>query len=106
MGQACSSQRPAQPGVHPPRRGWYLDACDETGLGRYSADAIKQALRNGTRLDGKKFAPPMSLLIAHISGMSEADIDALCAYMKTLPAARRKPPERELVASMRAQLGG
>lgn len=79
---------------------------NETGLGRYSADAIKQALRNGTRLDGKKFAPPMSLLIPHISGMSEADIDALVAYLKTLPAARRKPPERELVASMRAQLGG
>src|SRR5499427_7052538 len=78
----------------------------ETGLGRYSADAIKQALRNGTRLDGKRMAPPMSLLIPHISGMSEPDIDALVAYMKTLPPARRKPPERELVASMRAQLGG
>jgi mono/diheme cytochrome c family protein len=77
----------------------------ETGLGRYSADAIKQALRNGTRLDGKRMAPPMSLLIPHISGMSEADIDALVAYMKTLPASKRKPPERELVASMRAQLG-
>ena len=42
----------------------------ETGLGRYDADAIKQALRNGTRLDGKKLAPPMSILIPHISGMS------------------------------------
>jgi mono/diheme cytochrome c family protein len=78
----------------------------ETGLGRYSADAIKQALRNGTRLDGKRMAPPMSLLIPHISGMSEADIDALVAYMKTLPSAKRKAPERELVASMRTQLGG
>jgi mono/diheme cytochrome c family protein len=78
----------------------------ETGLGRYTADAIKQALRNGTRLDGKKLAPPMSILIPHTSGMSEADIDALVAYMKTLPAAKRKTPERELAASMRAQLGG
>jgi mono/diheme cytochrome c family protein len=78
----------------------------ETGLGRYSPDAIKQALRNGTRLDGKKLAPPMSILIPHISGMSDADIDALVAYMKTLPAAKRKVPERELPASLRAQLGG
>jgi Cytochrome c/Cytochrome C oxidase, cbb3-type, subunit III len=78
----------------------------ETGIGRYGADAVKQALRNGTRLDGKKLAPPMSILIPHISGMSEADIDALVAYLKTLPAAKRKLPERELVASMRAQLGG
>jgi mono/diheme cytochrome c family protein len=77
----------------------------ETGLGRYDAEAIKRALRNGTRLDGKKLAPPMSILIPHISGMTEEDVDALVAYMKTLPAAKRKPPERELVESMRAQLG-
>ena len=77
----------------------------ETGLGRYSADAIKQALRNGTRLDGKKLAPPMSILIPHLSGMTEEDIDALVAYLKYLPAAKRKPPERELGPAMRAQLG-
>ena len=77
----------------------------ETGLGRYSADAIKQALRNGTRLDGKKLAPPMSILIPHLSGMTEDDIDALVAYIKTLPAAKRKPPERQLNEALRAQLG-
>ena len=77
----------------------------ETGLGRYGADAIKQALRNGTRLDGKKLAPPMSILIPHLSGMTEDDIDALVAYIKTLPAAKRKPPERQLNEALRAQLG-
>jgi cytochrome c553 len=77
----------------------------DTGLGRYDADAIKQALRNGNRLDGKKLAPPMSILMPHISGMSEDDLDALAAYIKTLPAAKRKPPERQLVDAVRAQLG-
>jgi mono/diheme cytochrome c family protein len=77
----------------------------ETGLGRYGADAIKQALRNGTRLDGKKLAPPMSILIPHLSGMTEDDIDALVSYIKTLPAAKRKPPERQLNEALRAQLG-
>jgi len=77
----------------------------ETGLGRYSADAIKQALRNGTRLDGKKLAPPMSILIPHLSGMTDEDMDALVTYLKYLPAAKRKPPERELGPAMRAQLG-
>jgi mono/diheme cytochrome c family protein len=77
----------------------------ETGLGRYGADAIKQALRNGTRLDGKKFAPPMSILMPHISGMTDEDVDALVAYLKTLPAAKRKQPERQLVEPLRAQLG-
>jgi cytochrome c553 len=50
-------------------------------------------------------APPMSILIPHLSGMSEDDIDALVAYMKILPAAKRKPPERELGPALRAQLG-
>jgi hypothetical protein len=50
-------------------------------------------------------APPMSILIPHISGMSDDDLDALVAYMKILPAAKRKPPERELAAAVRAQLG-
>jgi mono/diheme cytochrome c family protein len=77
----------------------------ETGLGRYDADAIKQALRNGTRLDGKKYAPPMSMLMPHLSGMTDEDLDALAAYIKTLPAAKRKTPERQLVDSLRAQLG-
>ena len=77
----------------------------ETGIGRYGADAVKQALRNGTRLDGKKFAPPMSILMPHISGMTDEDVDALVAYLKTLPAAKRKQPERQLVEPLRAQLG-
>jgi mono/diheme cytochrome c family protein len=77
----------------------------ETGLGRHDAAAVKQALRNGTRLDGKKFAPPMSILMPHISGMTDEDMDALVAYMKTLPAAKRKQPERQLTEPLRAQLG-
>ena len=77
----------------------------ETGLGRYSADQIKQALRNGTRLDGRKLAPPMSILIPHLSGMHEEDVDALVTYMKYLPAAKRKQPERELGPALRARLG-
>jgi mono/diheme cytochrome c family protein len=77
----------------------------ETGLGRYDAAAVKQALRNGTRLDGKRFAPPMSMLMPHISGMTDEDIDALVAYLKTLPAAKRKQPERQLAEPLRAQLG-
>jgi len=78
----------------------------DTGLGRYGADAVKQALLNGTRLDGRKLAPPMSILIPHISGMKEEDLDALVEYLKTLPPAKRKAPERELAPAMRAQLGG
>ena len=64
-------------------------AMPRPGSAATTPTAIKQALRNGTRLDGKKMAPPMSMLIPHLSGMSEEDLDALVAYIKTLPAAKR-----------------
>lgn len=78
----------------------------ETGLGRYSAESIKTALKNGKRLDGKTMAPPMSLFIPHISGMPEEDLDALVAFLKSLPAVKKKIPERELNAEWKARLGG
>jgi cytochrome c553 len=76
----------------------------ETGLGRYSAAQIKAAIQNGVRLDGKKMAPPMSQLIPHFSGMTDEDLDALVAYLKSLPPARRAVPERELVAELAREL--
>jgi mono/diheme cytochrome c family protein len=83
-----------------------LTADSETGIGRYDAAALKQALRNGTRLDGKKLASPMSILIPHLSGMSDEDLDALVGYLKTLPPAKHAVPERQLTEAVRAQLGG
>jgi mono/diheme cytochrome c family protein len=78
----------------------------ETGLGRYDAAAIKEALRNGTRLDGKRMAAPMSVMVPHYSGMSEEDLEAVAAYIKTLPAAKNRVPERVLVEPLRGALGG
>jgi cytochrome c553 len=77
----------------------------ETGLGNYDAAAIKQALRTGRRLDGKRMAPPMSVVIPHISGLAEDDMDALVAYLKSLPAARNKVSDRNLSPELRKQLG-
>jgi mono/diheme cytochrome c family protein len=78
----------------------------DTGLGRFDAAAIKQAMRAGARLDGKKMAAPMALLIPHYSGMTDEDLDALVAYLKTVPPAKHKVPERELAEPLRAELGG
>src|SRR5882724_5447858 len=69
----------------------------ETGLGNYAAAAIKQALRTGRRLDGRRMAPPMSVLIPHISGLTDDDLDALVGYLKSVPLARHKIPDRNLV---------
>ena len=83
-----------------------LTSDHETGLGRYDAAAIKQAMRVGVRLDGKKMASPMSIMIPHYSGMTDEDMDALVAYLKSLPPAKHKVPARELVEPLRAALGG
>jgi mono/diheme cytochrome c family protein len=78
----------------------------ETGLGRYDAAAIKAAIRNGTRLDGKRMAPPMAVMVPHYSGMTEEDLDAIAAYIKALPAVKNRIPERVLVEPLRGALGG
>src|SRR5262249_52457190 len=69
----------------------------ETGLGRYTPDQIKSALRTGHRLDGRPMAPPMSLVIAHVSRWRDDDLDALVAYLTSLRPIAHKVPERELV---------
>jgi mono/diheme cytochrome c family protein len=77
----------------------------ETGLGKYFAPQIKEAIRDGKRLDGKRMAPPMAVLIPHYSGIAEADLDALVAYLRSVPPARHQVPERELAAGVKAQYG-
>ncbi|HVZ86791.1 MAG TPA: c-type cytochrome [Polyangia bacterium] len=77
----------------------------ETGLGNYSAAQIKQALRTGKRLDGKTMAPPMSPIIPHTSGMTDEDLDALIAYLQSIPAKKHKIPERELTAEAKRAVG-
>jgi mono/diheme cytochrome c family protein len=78
----------------------------DTGLGRYDGAAIKQAIRSGNRLDGKRMASPMSMFTPHYSGMTDDDLDAMAAYLKSLPAAKNRVPERVLAEPMRAELGG
>jgi len=68
----------------------------ETGLGKYKAADIKAALRDGKRLDGKRMAPPMSVMIPHYSGMTDEDLDALVAFLGTLKPAKHAVPEPEL----------
>ena len=70
----------------------------ETGLGKYKSADIKAALRNGKRLDGKRMAPPMSVMIPHYSGMTDEDLDALVAFLGTLKPAKHAVPEPELTA--------
>jgi mono/diheme cytochrome c family protein len=77
----------------------------ETGLGKYAPDQIKEAMREGKRLDGERMAPPMTIMLPHYVGMAEEDLDAVVAYLRSVPPARHQVPERELVPSAKTIYG-
>jgi mono/diheme cytochrome c family protein len=64
----------------------------ETGLGNYSAEQIVRAIDSGKRLDGSPMLPPMPW--PNYAQMTEEDLQALAAYLKSLPAVSHKVPER------------
>ncbi len=77
----------------------------ETGIGRSTPADVKKAIREGTRLDGKKMAPPMSTLAAHYAGMTDDDLDALVAYLFSTKPVRHHVEARRLDPETRARLG-
>jgi mono/diheme cytochrome c family protein len=78
----------------------------ETGLGKYDAAQITRAIRSGLRLDGKRMAPPMNLFTPHISGLTDEDMDALVAYLRSVPPVKNKIPERQLLPAFEKALEG
>jgi len=67
----------------------------ETGLGGWTNDEIRQAVTRGTLRDGTRLAPyPMDW--ASYATLTSEDLDALVAYLRTLPPVRNKvpPPSR------------
>jgi hypothetical protein len=77
----------------------------ETGLGKFSADQIKQALRTGKRLDGKPMAPPMSMVLPHISTWTDEDLDALIVYLRSVKPIKRQVPEPQLTPEAKKSIG-
>jgi len=55
-----------------------------THLGEWSDADIKKAITHGVRPDGSHMLPPMP--VGYYSTMSESDLDAIVAYLRTLPA--------------------
>jgi mono/diheme cytochrome c family protein len=56
----------------------------EKGIGAWSGDEIKRAITQGVRKDGSKLLPPMGY--AWYARMTPADLDAIVAYLRTVPA--------------------
>ncbi len=56
------------------------------GVGVWSDDDLKRAITQGVARDGAPLRPPMSTLSkAHFSKMSSDDLDALVAWIRTIP---------------------
>ncbi|MDB4972373.1 MAG: putative diheme cytochrome c-553 [Myxococcaceae bacterium] len=60
----------------------------ETGLGNYSDDDVKKMIRKGIQPDGKALFDTMPYTV--LGNMSEADSDAIVAYLRSLPAVEHR----------------
>jgi mono/diheme cytochrome c family protein len=54
------------------------------GIGAWSDAEIKRAITQGVSRDGRKMLPPMGY--GYYAKMTEADLDAVVAYLRTVPA--------------------
>jgi mono/diheme cytochrome c family protein len=53
------------------------------GIGAWTDTEIKRAITRGIARDGRALKPPMAY--ASYAGLSEADLDAIIAYLRTVP---------------------
>ncbi len=64
-----------------------------TGIGNWTDAQIVAAIREGRRPDGSIIGPPMP--IGLYRGMSDADVNAIVAYLRTVPAVKNAVPKSE-----------
>jgi mono/diheme cytochrome c family protein len=63
----------------------------ETGIGQWTDAQITRAIREGRRPDGSLIGPPMP--IGLYRGLSDTDVRAIVAYLRTVPAVRHIAPK-------------
>ena len=112
----CHTTRPA-PGAAPARLAggpqtwdtpWYtvkgtnITPDKETGIGAWSDDEIKRLMRDGIRPNGTPVATQMPFLFYKI--MTPRDLDAVVAYIKTVPPVRREIPPPTYKAELAVEL--
>lgn len=54
-----------------------------TGIGHYSDAQLKTIITTGVRPDGSRLLPPMP--VAGYAGLADEDLDAIVAYLRSLP---------------------
>jgi hypothetical protein len=64
----------------------------ETGLGTWTAETLRNAIRGGKHMGkGRPILPPMPWPM--IRNMTDSDLDAIFAYLQSLPPIKNRVPE-------------
>ena len=64
----------------------------ETGLGKWTPKNFKDTIRTGRHLGrGREVLPPMPIMV--YNNFVDADLEAIFAYLQTIPAVKNKVPE-------------
>lgn len=66
-----------------------------TGIGRWSAEAFRRAMHEGVGRDGRHLYPAFPY--THYAQVTDADIDALYAFLMTRPAVRAQVPANQMI---------
>lgn len=74
----------------------------ETGIGSWSDDDIRRLMRDGVRPNGVPVAPQMPYAFYKI--MTPRDLDAVVAYIKTVPPVRHEVPLPSYKAELAVEL--
>jgi mono/diheme cytochrome c family protein len=81
---------------------------DETGLGKWTARNFIDTIRTGRHWGkGRPILPPMPVMV--YANYSDEDLEAVFAYLQTLPAIRNRVPEPmspEQIAAAQAYVAG
>ncbi|MBX3279523.1 MAG: cytochrome c [Acidobacteria bacterium] len=67
----------------------------ETGIGKWSDDAIARAIREGISLDGHALFPIMPY--PNYASLPDEDLASLIVYLRSIPAVRNEVPRSEIV---------
>ncbi len=75
----------------------------ETGIGRWSEEAFRRAMRKGLRNDGDHLYPAFPY--DHFTRVTDEDIHALYAYFMSLPPVSSTPPHNALAFPFNLRIG-
>lgn len=90
-----SSQAEAFQGGLIPEQDWYapsLTSNKEGGLGEWSLKDIADLLKVGTSMRGAVYGPMAEVVYDSLQYLSQADIEAMAVYLKSLPSRARQEP--------------